>query len=52
MNEDQESEMQSIEEKFTEENSLQFHPVEVSFNTLDEFVARSAYVFQTPIVIL
>ncbi len=24
-NEDKESEMQSIEEKFTEENSLQFH---------------------------
>ncbi len=35
MNEDQESEMQSIEEKFTEENSLQFHPAEVSFNVLD-----------------
>ncbi len=35
MNEDQESEMQSIEEKFTEENSLQFHLAEVSFNTPD-----------------
>ncbi len=34
MNKDQESEMQSIEEKFTEENSLQFQ-AEVSFNTRD-----------------
>ncbi len=35
MNEGQESEMQSIEEKCTEENNLQLHPAEVSFNTLD-----------------
>ncbi len=43
MNSDQESEMRLIKEKFTEENSLQFHQ-QKSVSTLPmEFVGRSAY---------
>ncbi len=43
MNKDQESEMQSTEEKFTEENSLQFHQQKSASPLSMEFVCRSAY---------
>ncbi len=45
MNKDQESEMRLIKEKFTEENSLQFHQ-QKSASTLEMvFVGRSVYMF-------
>ncbi len=45
MNKDQESEMQSIEEKFTEENCLQFRQQKSASTLAMEFVGRSAYMF-------
>ncbi len=59
----QESEMQSNEEKFTEEFFLQFQVIFYNFflqfhqqksaSTLSmEFVGRSAYILETPVIIL
>ncbi len=45
LNEDQESEMRSIKEKFTEENSLQFLQQKSASTLSMEFVGRSAYMF-------
>ncbi len=45
MNKDQESEMLLIKEKFTEENSLQFHQQKSASALAMEFVGRSAYMF-------
>ncbi len=45
MNKDQESEIQSTEEKFTEEHSLQFHQQKSASTLTMEFVGLSAYMF-------
>ncbi len=45
MNKDQESEIQSIKEKITEENSLPFHQQKSASTLAMEFVGRSAYMF-------
>lgn len=50
MNEDQESEMHSIKEKFTEEHGLQFHQQKSVLSM--EFVGRSAYNSKSPTIIL
>ncbi len=44
--------MQSIEEKFTEENSLQFHQQKSASTLSMEFVGRSVYMLKTPAIIL
>lgn len=51
-NEDQESEMRSIKEKFTEEHGLQFHQQKSASVLSMEFVGRSAYNSKSPTIIL
>lgn len=44
--------MQSTEEKYTEENTLQFHQQKPASVVAMEFVGRSAYRLKIPVIIL